>query len=86
MKMTKATPEEARAISREAYIYGFPLVEAYKTLYKQAIDQTSPEYEAPLNQLGHARTVATPEDKFVVTPNSDTPYFQVYDGKERPCR
>jgi hypothetical protein len=29
--------------TREAYIYAFPLVEAYKTLYKQAIDQTSPD-------------------------------------------
>ena len=74
MKTTIVTPEEARAIAREAYIYGFPLVETYKTLYQQAIDQTSPEYKAPLNQLGHARSVATPDDKFVVTPNSDTPY------------
>ncbi len=74
MKTTTVTPEEARAIAREAYIYGYPLVETYKTLHKQAIDQTSPDYKAPLNQLGHARTVATPEDKFVVTPNSDTPY------------
>jgi hypothetical protein len=74
MKTINATPEEARAISREAHIYGFPMVETYKTLYKQAIDKTSPEYKAPLNQLGHSRTVATPEDKFVVTPNSDTPY------------
>ena len=43
MKTTIDTPEEARAIAREAYIYAFPLVEAYKTLYKQAIDQTSPD-------------------------------------------
>jgi hypothetical protein len=74
MQTISATPEEARAISREAHIYGFPMVETYKTLYKQAIDKTSPDYKAPLNQLGHSRTVATPEDKFVVTPNSDTPY------------
>ena len=74
MKTTSATPEEARAISREAYLYGFPMVETYKTLHKQAIDKTSTDYKAPLNQLGHFRTVATPEDTFVVTPNSDTPY------------
>ena len=86
MKTTIVTPGEARAIAREAYIYAFPLVEAYKTLYQQVIDQTSPDYKVPLNPLGHTRTVATPEDKFVVTPNSDTLYFQVYDGKERPCR
>jgi hypothetical protein len=69
---------EARAIARDAYIYGYPLVETYKTLHKQAIDQTSPDYKAPLNQLGHFRTVATPEDKFVVTPNCDTPYSSAW--------
>jgi hypothetical protein len=28
-----ATPEEARGIAKEAYLYGFPVVEMYKTLY-----------------------------------------------------
>jgi hypothetical protein len=56
METSIITPEEARAIAREAYTYGFPLVETYKTLYKQAIDQTSPDYKASLNHLGHART------------------------------
>jgi hypothetical protein len=78
VKTAIVTPEEARAIAREAYIYAFPLVETYKTLHKQAIDRTSPDYKAPLNQLGHARAVATPEDKFVVTPNSDTPYSSAW--------
>ena len=37
MKTTIVTPEEAHAIAREAYLYSFPLVETYKTLYQQAI-------------------------------------------------
>lgn len=74
MKPAVVSSEEARAISREAYTYAFPLVENYKTLHKQAIDKDHSEFKAPLNQLSHARTVATPDDKFVVTPNSDTPY------------
>ena len=32
-----ATPSEARAIAKEAYLYGFPVVEMYKTLYTQAV-------------------------------------------------
>ena len=28
-----ATPTEARAIAKEAYLYGYPVVEMYKTLY-----------------------------------------------------
>lgn len=70
----KITPAEAQAIAKEAYIYGFPFVEGYKTLYKQALDQGSPDFKAPFNQIGHARGVATPDDTWVVTPNSDTPY------------
>jgi hypothetical protein len=70
--------EETRAIAKEAYIYGFPLVTNYQTMYKQAIDTTSPDYQAPFNVLTSAANVATPEDKFVVTPNSDTPYSYLW--------
>jgi hypothetical protein len=68
------SPQETRSIAKEAYIYGFPMVASYQTLYKQAIDTQSPDYRAPFNTLASARGVATPDDKFVVTPNSDTPY------------
>jgi hypothetical protein len=68
------TPAEARATAREAFVYGFPLVEGYKTLHKQAVDKTGSDFKAPFNEIGHARDVAKPEDTWVVTPNSDTPY------------
>jgi hypothetical protein len=32
------TPEEAKAIAKEAYVYGFPMVMNYKTLYNYVID------------------------------------------------
>lgn len=66
--------QEVRQIAREAYTYGFPLVVNYSTLYKQAIDSTGTDYRAPFNVIGRTAGVATPDDKFVVTPNSDTPY------------
>jgi hypothetical protein len=71
-------PAEASAIAREAYIYGFPFVEGYKTLYKQAVDTGGPDFKAPFNQLGHSRNSATPDDKQFVTPNSDTPYSYLW--------
>jgi hypothetical protein len=73
-----ASPPGARAIAREAYIYAFPLAANYETLYKQAIDTTSHDYRATFNTLTNASSVATPEDKFVVTPNSDTPYSYLW--------
>ena len=69
---------EARAIAKEAFIYGFPMAANYATMYKQAIDTTSKDYRAPFNKLTNAKSVATPDDKFVVTPNSDTPYSYLW--------
>ncbi len=68
------TPDETRQISKDAFIYGFPLVDNYLTMDKQAIDTSGHDYEAPFNTVARSKGVATPEDKFVVTPNSDTPY------------
>lgn len=63
----------AIAIAREAFIYGFPIVEGYKTLYKQAVDTSGSDDKAPINHIGHARDVATPEDTWVVAPNPTRP-------------
>ena len=38
------TPAEAKEIAREAYIYGFPIVVNYKTMYMSAVNEQSPEY------------------------------------------
>ena len=37
---------EARAIAKEAYIYGFPLVDSYRILYSYFVDRSSPEHKA----------------------------------------
>jgi hypothetical protein len=66
--------QEARQIAAEAYLYGFPVVDTYKTLWDQAVDVGGPDFKAPFNQIGHASRVATPDDKAIITPNSDTPY------------
>jgi len=71
------TPEEARAIAREAYIYGYPMVDNYRIQYAYFVDKRSPEYKAPWNQLRSIPRVYTPEDKAIQTPNSDTPYSMV---------
>lgn len=72
------TPETARSTAREAYTYGFPMVESYKTQYKQAIATSESNFKAPLNQIGRAVGVVTLDDTFVVTPNTDTPYCDLW--------
>lgn len=67
-----------RTIAKEAYLYGFPMVEAYKTLYAQAVEQGGPNYKAPFNHIGSTAKVFTPKDTAIVTPNSDTPYSMLW--------
>ena len=71
------TPAEARAIAREAYIYGFPMVDNYRIQYAYFVDKQGPEYKLPWNQLLNIPRVYTPEDKAIQTPNSDAPYSMV---------
>src|SRR5436190_10145964 len=68
------TPAEARTIAKEAYIYGFPLVDNYRIQYGYFVDHQNPEFKAPWNQLKNIPRVYTPADTAIQTPNSDTPY------------
>ena len=47
----KVTPAEAKQIAKEAYIYGFPMVLNYKTMYSYTINKKSPEFKGDFNQL-----------------------------------
>jgi hypothetical protein len=68
------SPAEARAIAREAYIYGFPIVDGYRIQYAYFVDRDNPEFKAPWNEVRNIPRVFTPDDKVVQIPNSDTPY------------
>lgn len=68
------TPDEARAIAKEAYIYGYPLVDNYRIQYAYFVNQNSTEYKAPWNVIKNIPRVFTPEDRVIQTPNSDAPY------------
>ncbi len=68
------TPEQARAIAKEAWLYSFAPIEGYKTMYKQTVDTKFPGYVGGFNRFRHYSRVATPADNDIVTPNNDTPY------------
>jgi hypothetical protein len=73
----RLSPEEASTIAKEAYVYGFPLVDSYRIQHAYFIDTANKEYKAPFNTLVNMARVYTPEDKAVQTPNSDTPYSMI---------
>jgi hypothetical protein len=75
---SKLTPKEAKQIAKEAYIYGLPLVLNYKTMHSYTVDKNSPEYKGEFNHLSCEARVFTPQDKAIVTPNSDTPYCMAW--------
>jgi len=76
-RAAETTTAEARAIAKEAYTYGYPMVDSYRILHAYFVDQKSPEYKGPWNVIRNVPRVFTPEDKAVQTPNSDTPYSTV---------
>jgi hypothetical protein len=71
------SPADARAIAKEAYIYGFPLVDSYRIQYSYFVDQSNPEFKGNWNEIHNIARVYTPADKTIQTPNSDTPYSTV---------
>jgi hypothetical protein len=68
------TPEEARAVAKEAYIYASPMVDSYGIMYTYFMAPGHPDYKGPMNKLINEARVYTPADTTVQTPNSDTPY------------
>lgn len=82
---TSVDSQAARTTAKEVYLYGYPAVEMYKTLYAQAVDKGGPNYKAPFNTIGSTATVFTPKDTAIITPNSDTPYsFAWLDLRSEP--
>ncbi len=73
--MTKITPEGAKQIAEEAYIYAFPMLMGYRFGYATFLQPASPGYRGPVNAglFGEAVTLDY-TFKDVVTPNADTPY------------
>jgi hypothetical protein len=74
---TAVPTAEVRAIAKEAYTYGYPMVDSYRILHAYFVNRENPEYKGPWNAILNIPRVYTPDDKAVQTPNSDTPYSMV---------
>jgi hypothetical protein len=73
----KPTVTDARSIAKDAYVYGFPIVDNYRILHSYFVDTGGPQYRAPWTTLYNEARVYTPADTAIQTPNSDTPYSYV---------
>ena len=68
------TPADARSIAKDAFIYGYPMVDSYRIQHAYSVDRANPQFRAPWNELNNTARVYTPDDTTIQTPNSDTPY------------
>jgi hypothetical protein len=73
-KAQDLTPDEARDIAAEAWLYSYAPIQGYKTMYNQAVNTDFPGYVGGFNRFRHYSRPATPADTDIVTPNNDTPY------------
>lgn len=72
------SPAEAQAIAEEAYIFAYPMLRNYKTMYAQAIDTGNDSQGNPngllFNSITNYSKLADSDSKDVVRPNNDTFY------------
>jgi hypothetical protein len=70
--------EETKAVAKEGFIYGLPIVMNYAVMYSFCVDTNSDQYKGPFNQIFNAARLFTYQDTAVITPNSDTPYSMLW--------
>ncbi|MCW3482065.1 DUF1254 domain-containing protein [Neisseriaceae bacterium JH1-16] len=77
--------QAATAIARDAYVYGVPMIDSYRTMYAFNVDKGNPQYKGPFNSILNIARAFTPDDTAFVAPNSDTPYsFAALDLRAEP--
>src|SRR5262249_60455201 len=77
-----ATPEQLReelayTVGVQAYVYGYPVVEMYRTRFLRVYDPKN-DARTSLNLFAHARKLRGPDDRSVVSPNNDTLYSSAW--------
>jgi hypothetical protein len=68
-----ATENLAYAIGVQAYLYGQPIMDLYRTFWEGTLDPKR-GHDRTLNEFNFVRNLVTAKDTWVVSPNSDTLY------------
>ena len=68
-------PEQANELGKQAYVYGYPLLDMLR-IRREMTSVPCPDGRgnAPINHFANAKKFATPDDRTVVAPNTDTLY------------
>ncbi|MFI6446322.1 DUF1254 domain-containing protein [Kitasatospora sp. NPDC050543] len=71
-------PATIRGTAAEAWIWGYALLENYRTLCPQAVDDADPRYVGGFGVFRHYPQHSTPAGPDVVTPDNDTSYSRAW--------
>lgn len=71
---SELSPDQAKSIAKEAYIFAYPILMGYQAMYFTMVDSTSPGYRGDFNTFTHDTSPADHTRTDVVTMNADTPY------------
>ncbi len=69
--------ELAYAIGLQAYIYGYPMMDLYRTMWETSFDPNR-GHDRTINEFFFFRSLLTHKDDWVVTPNEDTVYHRAF--------
>ncbi|MGW8317127.1 MAG: DUF1254 domain-containing protein [Bacteroidales bacterium] len=84
-KQEKISPDEAKQIAEEAYIFAYPMIEHYKMMFAMAMYEGSGAYAAPFSVMVNNAHLSGPQDTIIVRPNNDTFYSGVwFDLSDQP--
>lgn len=72
------TPDEARAIAEEAYIYGYSLISVEMTRKVMTNVEKPTAKHAPMGQFANLREYPTAAFRDVTAPNADTLYSNAF--------
>lgn len=73
MRIDELSGNEIKELVKETYIFTYPLVMQYYTMYKHSLDPKSIEFTGGFGKFLHYGLVK-PGDMDIVAPNNDTPY------------
>ncbi len=53
--LAESREEEGYSLGLQAFKYGYPVIEMYRSRWEWHYDQSSPNYNSPANEFGHAQ-------------------------------
>jgi hypothetical protein len=69
--------ELAYASGVQAYIYGYPMMDLYRTMWETSLDPGR-DHDRTINEFFFFRRLITHKDDWIVTPNEDTIYHRAF--------